>query len=118
MPAADELISSLHGAKIFSDIDLNACYHQLSLAEEPRHLTTFPTHRELRRHTRLKFETNSAAEQFQQAIQQTFSRIPGVMNISDDIIVIGADKTAHNHALQQCFARLEEDGLTINRKKV
>ena len=39
------------------------------------------------------------------------------MNISDDIIVFGADKTAHNQALQQCFARLEENGLTINRKK-
>ena len=39
------------------------------------------------------------------------------MNISDDIIVFGADKTAHNQALQQCFARLEENGLAINRKK-
>ena len=32
-------------------------------------------------------------------------------------VVFGADKTAHNHALQQCFARLEENGLIINRKK-
>ena len=39
------------------------------------------------------------------------------MNISDDIIGFGADETAHNHALQQCSARLEENGLTINRKK-
>ena len=38
MPTADELISSLHGAKIFSKIDLYAGYHQLSLAEESRHL--------------------------------------------------------------------------------
>ena len=88
MPTADELISSLHGAKIFSKIDLNAGYHQLSLAEESRHLTTFSTHRGLRRYTRLNFGTNSAAEQFQQAIQQTLSGIPGVMNISDDIIVL------------------------------
>ena len=44
MPTADELISSLDGAKIFSKIDLNAGYHQLSLAEESRHLTTFSTH--------------------------------------------------------------------------
>ena len=117
MPTADELISSLHGAKIFSEIDLNAGYHQLSLAEESRHLTTFSTHRGLRRYTRLNFGTNSAAEQFQQAVQQTLSGIPGVMNISDDIIVFGADKTAHNRALQQCFASLEENGLTINRKK-
>ena len=117
MPTADELISSLHRAKIFSKIGLNAGYHQLSLAEESRHLTTFSTHRGLRRYTCLNFGTNSAAEQFQQAIQQTLSGIPGFMNISDDIIVFGADKTAHNQALQQCFARLEENGLTINRKK-
>ena len=94
-PTADELISSLHGAKIFSKIDLNAGYHQLSSAEESRHLTTFSTHRGLHRYTRLNFGTNSAAEQFQQAIQQTLSGIPGVMNISDDIIIFGADETAH-----------------------
>ena len=110
-------LGSLHGAKIFSKIDLNAGYHQLSLAEQSRHLTTFSTHRGLRRYTRLNFGTNSAAEQFQQAIQQTLSGIPGVMNISDDIIVFGADKAAHNQAMEQCFARLEENGLTINRKK-
>ena len=87
MPTADELISSLHGAKIFSKIDLNAGYHQLSLAEESRHLTTFSTHRRLRCYTHLNFGTNSAAEQFQQAIQQTLSGIPGVMNKTNDLIL-------------------------------
>ena len=48
MPTADELISSLHGAKNFLKIDLNAGYHQLTLAEQSRHLTTFSTHRGLR----------------------------------------------------------------------
>ena len=71
----------------------------------------------LRRYTGLNFRTNIVAEQFQQAIQQTLSDIPGVMSISDDIIGFGADETAHNHALQQCFARLEVNSLTINRKK-
>ena len=70
MPTADELISSLHGANIFSKIDLNVGYNQLSLAEESRHLTTFSTHRGLCCYTHLNFGTNSAAEQFQQAIQQ------------------------------------------------
>ena len=88
MPTADGLISSLHGAKIFPKIDLNAGCHQLSLAEGSSHLAAFSAHRGLRRCTRLNFGADSAAEQFQQAIQQMLSGIPGVMNISDDMVVL------------------------------
>ena len=66
MPTADELTNSLDGAKFFSKMDLNAGYHQLSLAEESRHLTTFSTHRRLRRYACLNFGTNSPAVHFQQ----------------------------------------------------
>lgn len=42
--------------------------------------------------------------------------IPGVRNISDDIIVYGKTKEAHNQALQHTFERLKENGLTIKQK--
>ena len=78
MPIADGSISSLHAAKIFSKIDLNAGHHKLSLAKESRHLTTFTTPRGLRGHTGLNFEANNAAKQFQQASQQTLYQVSWV----------------------------------------
>ena len=49
MPTTDELISDLNGAYHFSKLDLKQGYHQLTLAEESRHLTPFTTHKGLRR---------------------------------------------------------------------
>lgn len=40
----DELLSSLHGAKIFSTIDLANAYYQVPLYKDSRDITAFITH--------------------------------------------------------------------------
>ena len=82
-PTIDGLIHDLKGATVFSKIDLNSGYHQLELAPENRYITTFSTHRGLRRYTSINFGTSSAAEVFQDAIQQVLSGIEGARNVSD-----------------------------------
>lgn len=69
IPTIDDLIHTLNGATVFSKLDLCAGYHQLTLAPESRHMTTFVTHKGLRRYKRLNFGTNSASEIFQKTIQ-------------------------------------------------
>ena len=90
-PTVDDLIHDLNGATVFSKIDLNSGYHQYELTPDSRYITTFSTHRGLRRNTRPNFGTSSAAEVFQEAIQQILSGIEGVRNVSDDIIIFGRD---------------------------
>ena len=97
--------------------NLNSGYHQLELAPASRYITTFSTHRGLRRYTRLNFGTSSAAEVVQDAIQQILSDIDGVRNVSDDIIIFGRDQQAHDRALQAVFARLRAKNLALNPKK-
>ena len=84
MPTTDELIADLNGACHFSKLDLKQGYHQLTLAEESRNLTTFTTHKGLRRYKRLCFGVNSAAEIFQNTISQTIQDISNAKNMSDD----------------------------------
>ncbi len=43
----DDLIHTLNGAIVFSKLDLKAGYHQIPLAPESRHITTFVTHKGL-----------------------------------------------------------------------
>ena len=63
-PIVDDLIHNLNGATVFSKLDLRAGYHQIPLTAKSRYITTFATHKGLRRYTRLNIGTNSASEIF------------------------------------------------------
>ena len=102
---------------MFSKIYLNSGYHQLELTPDIRYIATFSAHRGVRRYTLLNFGTSSAAEVFEDAIQQILSGIQGVRNVTDDINILGRDQQAHDRALDAVFARLRTKNLTLNPTK-
>ena len=116
-PTMDELIAELNGSTVFSKLDLKSGYHQLELDPESRYITTFATHVGLKRYKRLNFGISSASEVFQNAIRQTIEGIPGVLNVSDDILVHAPDQASHDERLNTLFKRLLEHGLTLNKQK-
>ena len=87
VPTIDDLVAELNGATVFSKLDLSSGYHQLELAPESRHITTFSTHAGLLLYKLLKFGINAASETFQNAIEEILTGLPGCKKISDDIIV-------------------------------
>ena len=113
----DDLVHKLNGATVFSKLDLRAGYHQLLLDEESRYITTFETHKGLRRYRTLNFGTCSAREIFQKVIGDQIRDIPCTMNFSDDVIVYGRTQAEHDAALEEVFNRFSERGLTLNREK-
>ena len=117
MPTVDDLIHTLNGATVFSKLDLRSGYHQLTLAPESRYITTFATHKGLRRYTRLNFATNSASEIFRKTIQDQLRNIPGAFNISDDVIVFGKTQADHDAALNAVCQQFAEVNLTLNATK-
>lgn len=116
-PTVDEIITQLNGSKMFSKIDLKDGYHQLTLDQDSRYITTFSTHIGLFRYKRLSFGINSAAEIFQNTIRQVLQNINGVINISDDILIYGKTKQDHDVALEQVLETLKQSNLTINKRK-
>ena len=93
----------MNGAKVFSKLDLRVGYHQLTLAEESRHITTFATHKGLRRYRKLNFGTNSASEIFQQINHDQIRDIPNIVNMSDAVIVFGKCELSTIKLLEQFF---------------
>ena len=117
MPTTDDLVADLNGATLFSTLDLSSGYHQLELAPESRHITTFSTHVGLRRYKRLLFGINAASEIFQNAIEELLTGLPGCKNISDDIIVFGKDQEDHDKNLRGVLQRLQEYNVRLNKDK-
>ncbi|CAC5426706.1 unnamed protein product [Mytilus coruscus] len=117
LPTIDELIQDLTGAILFTKLDLRSGYHQLELRPSSRYITTFSTHAGLFCYKRLNFGISSASEIFQEVIRNVISGIPGVKNISDDIIIYGKSQAEHDKALDATFKRLLENGLTLNLEK-
>ena len=116
-PTLEDLIAKLNGASHFSKLDLSCAYHQLSLSPDCRYITTFITHKGLKRFKRLTFGANSASEIFQHAMQSTFHGIEGCQNISDDLIIDGKNKQDHDRALRAVLQRAYEKNFRFGFKK-
>ncbi|KAJ8038504.1 hypothetical protein HOLleu_15949 [Holothuria leucospilota] len=116
-PTIDDIIANLNGATIFSKLDLNNGYHQIELDKDSRYLTVFSTHAGLFQFKRLNFGVNSGAEQFQNLIQSALAGLPGVINISDDILIYATGQEEMYNRLAACMQRLREKNLTLNKDK-
>lgn len=69
IPTIDETLQALNGAKVFSKVDLKWGYHQIELHPDSRTITTFATHRGLKRYKCLMFGVTAAPELYQHVIQ-------------------------------------------------
>ena len=117
IPTVRDISMDLNGAKFFSKLDMSQAFHQLELAPSSRNITTFITHAGLYRFKCLNYGTNSAAEIFQDTLQQVLHGINGVRNIADDILRYGATYEEHNKAFKEYLQRLKLHGLTLNLGK-
>ena len=117
IPTVDEVLQSMNGSTVFSKMDLKWGYHQLERSPESHEITTFAVHAGLFRYKRLLSGLNSASEQYQYDISTALAGIPGVENISVDIIVHGPNQETHNERLHKVLKRLEECHLTLNEEK-
>ena len=58
-----------------------------------------------------------ASEIFTEQIRVMLQDIPGVLNMTDDILIPGKDEEDHQRAILAVLQRLEEKGLTLNLEK-
>ena len=69
------------------------------------------------RYKRLLFGVNATSELFQKVISGLLGGIPGVKNLSGDIIIYGCDQISHYSSLRSILERLQNVGARLNREK-
>ncbi|GFT80440.1 hypothetical protein TNCV_1713751 [Trichonephila clavipes] len=117
IPSILDFTSDLHGAKIFSHIDLVKAFHQIPIASEDIHKTAICTPFGLFESTRMQFGLCNAACTFQLFIDEVTRGLNGVYAFIDDILIASQNVQEHTRNLRALFERLDYYGLTFKPSK-
>ena len=118
LPAVDQVLAQLAGAKVMSKLDANSGFWQIPLSPESAKLTTFITPYGRYCFHRLPFGISSAPEHFQRRMSDILTGLPGaVVCMMDDILIHGKTREEHDTHLRDVLNRLQDAGMTLNKEK-
>ena len=99
MPAVEQTLAQLVGAKIFSKLDANSGFWQIPLSPQSHYLTTFITPFGRYCFRRLPFGITSAPEHFQRRMTEILADLDGAVCLMDDILIYGETQQQHHERL-------------------
>ena len=117
LPAVDQIVAQLSGAKVFTKLDANAGFWQIKLADDSILYTTFITPFGRFCFQRLPFGITSAPKFFQKKMSSILHDLKGVVCMIDDVLVHGSTYKEHDERLEAVLNRLQSAGVTLNKEK-
>ena len=117
LPSVDHTLGQMARASVFSKLDANSGFHQISLSKRSMLLTTFITPFGRFCYERLPFGINSGPEYFQKSLSRILEGLEGVVCLMDDIVIFAEKQDEHDVRLRAALKRLQEAGITLNRDK-
>ncbi len=119
MPQIQDILESLHGATVFSTLDLKSGYWQMEMEVDSIEKTAFVTSSGLYEFLCLPFGLKNSAASFQRLMEHVLRDVKGkcCMVYIDDIVIYSSNIADHLQHLRQVLACLHKAGLTLNLKK-
>ena len=119
LPRIDELFDRLHGAKVFSKLDLTSGYYQIAINPKDRYKTAFRTRYGHYEFNVMPFGLTNAPATFQTLMNDIFRDLLDVCVIVylDDILVYSKNEDEHEQHLRQVLQRLKDNQLYARLSK-
>lgn len=116
MPSVDDILQSLHGAQVFSSLDLKSGYWQMGVAPEDREKTAFVCEQGLFQFRVLPFGVVNGPASFQRLMHTVLGDLVGrcCYVYLDDIVCFSSSTQEHYKDLREVLSRLRAAGLTAN----
>ena len=116
-PKIDKMFAKLHGAKIFTTLDLCSGYYHIGLSEEAKPKTTFITPAGKWHFNVVPFGLAQAPSYFQQLMNKVLQGLDCVVAYLDDIDIFSKNELEHLEHQEIIFKRLQEAGLKLKESK-
>lgn len=119
LPKIADIINNISQYKYYSNLDLQAAYHQINLPEEYRPVLSFNTPFGAYCYNRLVFGMRNSASIFQHLIDKIIDEvnIPGILAYQDDIVVASNSFEETVDKLSKLFSCFEKYNLTLSPSK-
>ena len=119
LPNVNEILSSLEGSRFFSNMDLQAGFHQLELTPDSKERTAFVTASGLYQYKVLPFGCVTAPANFQRTMDIILAGLGWLVCLCylDDLIVHARTLNEHLEKLDLVLERIHGAGLTIKLVK-
>jgi Reverse transcriptase (RNA-dependent DNA polymerase) len=117
MPRMEHIRTKLHGALVFTKLDLSSAFHHIRLSKKASLMTTFITPDGAYRFKRLVFGVNCAPEIFQRQMELIMEGLENVIVYIDDILIYAKDVTQLRETTAEVLKRLSANNLTLNKDK-
>ena len=117
LPKIDEMFTKLHGAKIFTTLDLCSGFYHIGLTDAAKPKTAFVTPHGKWHFNMVPFGLAQAPSYFQQLMNQILQGLDFAIAYLDDIIIFSNNELEHLQHLETVFKRPQEAGLKLKESK-